>query len=273
MKPGSKAWKNFMAKLYGIGAAVVIIGAMFKIQHWPFASALLVVGLSTEAIIFFFSAFEPLHEDPDWSLVYPELALHDDAKKALKEENKSKKPSSHSGGAGGGSGVSVQLDKMLTDAKVDSALITSLGDGMRSFSTQAKSLSDITAPVAASKDYAASLKTASDKVAVLADTYAAASQSLTGLTEQAKSGSAAGAHLQKMTENLSALNGMYELQLQELQKVKSAYSDMTTLAKSLSDSVESTKAYKDNIAELSKNLKSLNNVYANMLNAMGTARQ
>jgi len=69
------------------------------------------------------------------------------------------------------------------------------------------------------------------------------------------------------------LNGMYELQLQELQKVKSAYSDMTTLAKSLSDSVESTKAYKDNIAELSKNLKSLNNVYANMLNAMGTARQ
>jgi len=78
MKPGSKAWKNFMAKLYGIGAAVVIIGAMFKIQHWPFASLLLVVGLSTEAVIFFFSAFEPLHEEPDWSLVYPELATPED---------------------------------------------------------------------------------------------------------------------------------------------------------------------------------------------------
>ena len=78
MKPGSKAWKNFMAKLYGIGAAVVIIGAMFKIQHWPFASLLLVVGLTTEAIIFFFSAFEPLHEEPDWSLVYPELATPED---------------------------------------------------------------------------------------------------------------------------------------------------------------------------------------------------
>ena len=63
-----------MAKLYGIGAAVVIIGAMFKIQHWPFASLLLVVGLSTEAVIFFFSAFEPPHEEVDWSLVYPELA-------------------------------------------------------------------------------------------------------------------------------------------------------------------------------------------------------
>jgi gliding motility-associated protein GldL len=83
MKPGSKAWKKFMAKLYGIGAAVVIIGAMFKIQHWPFASLLLVVGLSTEAVIFFFSAFEPLHEEPDWSLVYPELAMPEEAKHSL----------------------------------------------------------------------------------------------------------------------------------------------------------------------------------------------
>ena len=74
MKPGSKKWKNFMAKLYGIGAAVVIVGALFKIQHWPMASFFLILGLSTEAIIFFFSAFEPPHEDPDWSLVYPELA-------------------------------------------------------------------------------------------------------------------------------------------------------------------------------------------------------
>ena len=97
MKPGSKAWKKFMAKLYGIGAAVVIIGAMFKIQHWPFASLLLVVGLSTEAVIFFFSAFEPLHEEPDWSLVYPELALPEDAKKNLQN--------SHSRNHGGGSGV------------------------------------------------------------------------------------------------------------------------------------------------------------------------
>ncbi|MBK7751833.1 MAG: gliding motility protein GldL [Flavobacteriales bacterium] len=59
-----------MAKLYGIGAAVVIVGALFKIQHWPAADLFLILGLSTEAIIFFFSAFEPPHEDPDWSLVY-----------------------------------------------------------------------------------------------------------------------------------------------------------------------------------------------------------
>src|SRR5512137_2761304 len=70
----SSGWKSFMAKLYGIGAAVVIVGALFKIMHWPFAGPMLVCGLSTEAIIFFFSAFEPLHEEVDWTLVYPELA-------------------------------------------------------------------------------------------------------------------------------------------------------------------------------------------------------
>ncbi len=70
----SSGWKNFIAKLYGLGASVVIIGALFKIQHWPLAGTMLTIGLLTEAVIFFFSAFEPLHEEIDWSLVYPELA-------------------------------------------------------------------------------------------------------------------------------------------------------------------------------------------------------
>ncbi|MFM9004802.1 MAG: gliding motility protein GldL [Flavobacteriales bacterium] len=257
-----------MAKLYGIGAAVVIIGAMFKIQHWPFASLLLVVGLSTEAVIFFFSAFEPLHEEPDWSLVYPELALPEDAKHSLKEQNKKTTRQ-----VGGGSGVSAQLDNMLAEAKIEPELIASLGDGMRAFSSQAKDLSDISAPATASKDYASTLKTATEKVSSLADTYAAASESLTGLSDQAKNGQAAGVHLQKMTENLQSLNSMYEFQLQELEKTRSMYGNMNELVRNLADSVEDTKQYKENISELSRNLKSLNTVYANMLNAMGTARQ
>jgi len=70
----SSGWKNFISKLYGLGASVVIVGALFKIQHWPLAGTMLTIGLLTEAVIFFFSAFEPLHEEVDWSLVYPELA-------------------------------------------------------------------------------------------------------------------------------------------------------------------------------------------------------
>jgi gliding motility-associated protein GldL len=268
MKPGSKAWKKFMAKLYGIGAAVVIIGAMFKIQHWPFASLLLVVGLSTEAVIFFFSAFEPLHEEPDWSLVYPELAMPEEAKHSMKELNKK----GSKGNIGGGS-VTAQLDNMLSEAKIEPELIASLGDGMRAFSSQAKDLSDISAPATASKEYASTLKTATEKVSSLADTYAAASESLTGLSDQAKNGQTAGVHLQKMTENLQSLNSMYELQLQELEKTRDMYGNMNELVKNLADSVEDTKQYKENISELSRNLKSLNTVYANMLNEMCTARQ
>jgi len=70
---GSK-YKNFMKYLYGWGASVVLMGALFKLQHWPAAGVMLIVGMSTEAIIFFFSAFEPIVEEVDWSIVYAELA-------------------------------------------------------------------------------------------------------------------------------------------------------------------------------------------------------
>ena len=74
---GGKAWKSFMSKLYGWGAAIVIVGALFKIEHWEGASEMLIIGLGTEAFIFFMSAFEPPHKDPKWELVYPELADDD----------------------------------------------------------------------------------------------------------------------------------------------------------------------------------------------------
>ena len=114
-----KKYKNFMAKLYGIGAAIVIAGALFKIQHWEGAGIMLTVGLLTEAIIFFFSAFEPLHEETDWSLVYPELAgMHDPSQG--RDKKKKIDP------------VSQALDKMLSDAKIGPDLIASLGTGLKS---------------------------------------------------------------------------------------------------------------------------------------------
>lgn len=259
MRPGSKKWKNFMAKLYGIGAAVVIVGAMFKIMHWPGAGPMLVIGLTTEAFIFFFSAFEPPHEDPDWTLVYPELATG--------ERNE------HSAISAGGKGLTEQLDDMLLEAKIEPELLQSLGDGMRSLSTQAKDLNNITDASTATKEYADGLRHASTKVGELSETYAAASLSLTGLTENAGIGVSAGEHLVKMTENLSSLNTSYELQLQELEKSRGMYAGINDLVENLKDSVEDTKAYKDNIRELSTNLKSLNKVYSNMLNAMSGGNQ
>lgn len=255
MKPGSKKWKQFMAKLYGIGAAVVILGALFKIEHWAGASAMLIVGLGTEAVIFFFSAFEPPHEEVDWSLVYPELATgHGNEHGSSKKSNQS---------------LTAQLDNMLVEAKIEPELIASLGEGMRSLSNQTSQLNDITDVGTASKEYAEGLRGANNKVGELVDTYRTASESLTGLSSHAADTASAGEHLAKMSENLSSLNNMYELQLQDLEKSRQLYGGINDLLTNLQDSVDDTKMYKENISELAKNLRSLNTVYSNMLNAMG----
>ena len=275
MRPGTKKWKSFMAKLYGIGAAVVIVGAMFKIMHWPGAGAMLVIGLSVEAVIFFFSAFEPLHEDPKWELVYPELALaHDedfDLHAYIDEKGAS---SGHGGGGGGaaGTGITEHLDNLLEEAKIDAELLERLGDGMRSLSDNANGLKAVTSATAATDSYVASLEGASEKVANLSETYEKASSSLLGLTAGAEDGASFGEQLQKVSTNLAALNNVYELQLKgssnHLEATEKFQNQVTEMMQNLSDSVEDTKLYKENMAMLSKNLTDLNQVYGNMLKAM-----
>jgi hypothetical protein len=118
----AKWYKLMMPKLYGWGAAVVILGALFKIEHLPGASYMLMAGLGLEAIIFFFSAFEKQHIEPDWSLVYPELAH-------MQDPNASKRPAQ-------------QLDDALVRAKIDNELVESLNEGLRSFGESAKQLNE-----------------------------------------------------------------------------------------------------------------------------------
>ncbi|MFN3876247.1 MAG: gliding motility protein GldL [Flavobacteriales bacterium] len=259
MKPGSKKWKNFMAKLYGLGAAIVIVGALFKIQHWPFASFFLILGLSTEAIIFFFSAFEPPHEDPDWSLVYPELATGEKA-----EGDDFKKEDQRS--------ITEQLDDMLESAKIEPELIASLGEGMRSLSDNAKQMSQITGAASATNEYTTSLKDAATKVSSLSETYLKASESLVGLTQHVDAGRSAGEGLRQMSQNLAALNEMYEVQLrtsrEKLDAANQMFEGMAEVITNLRNSVDDTKRYKENIAALSDNLQKLNTVYGNMLSAM-----
>ena len=236
-----------MSKLYGIGASVVIIGALFKIQHWEYASEMLIAGLGTEALIFFFSAFEPLPiADPDWTLVYPELATGEDSKTAVQE-----------------------LDSLLTDANIDETLLKNLGDGMRNLGDQASKMSSMADAAGATQEFSDSLIKASNRVDQMADTYEGVSASLTGLVGAQESSANAGEGLERMNNNLNSLNTMYEMQLQQLNENKELYAGMGELVKTLNDSVEDTKAYKEHIAALANNLASLNTVYGNMLNAMG----
>lgn len=255
----TKKGKTIMAIIYGVGGGIVIIGALFKIMHWPGAALFLILGLGVEAAIFFVSAFEPPHMDLDWTLVYPELAGMDDGH-------------GHGGGAISNKPVTEQLDDMLSEAKIGPELIESLGQGLRSLSDNANKLSEISDASVATNDYADSLKNASTKVSDLADTYAQASQALTGLSDAAQSGSSTGEELQKMASTLEALNKSYEVQLtgsqQQAETMTAMYQGINALMTNLSDSVEDTKRYKENISELSVNLSKLNTVYGNMLTAM-----
>jgi len=129
----AKWYKLMMPKLYGWGAAVVILGALFKIEHLPGASYMLMAGLGMEAIIFFFSAFEKQHVEPDWSLVYPELAH-------MEDPDALKKPSQ-------------QLDEALERAKIDNELVESLNNGLRAFSDAATKLNETISAAAGISEY------------------------------------------------------------------------------------------------------------------------
>jgi len=163
----SKGYKQFMAKLYGIGASIVIIGALFKINHYPGANLMLIIGLGTESIIFFFSAFEPLHVEYDWSLVYPELGGMVD-----EDQKKGKKTS-----------VTQELDRMLADAKIGPDLINSLGNGLRNLTETASSLVTVTDAAQVSADYTSVLKTSAEKLSSLNAIYEMQLQTATAQVE------------------------------------------------------------------------------------------
>ena len=148
----TKAYKNFMAKLYGWGAAVVIIGALFKINHWPGGTEMLIAGMGTEVVIFILSAFEPLHKEWDWSLVYPELAgmsENGEENHETKIENKTATASTDP--------LTQKLDQMLEDANISPELIERLGKGMGNLAESAESMNSMASASAATDKFVANM--------------------------------------------------------------------------------------------------------------------
>ena len=197
----SSGWKNFISKLYGLGASVVIVGALFKIQHWPLAGTMLTIGLLTEAVIFFFSAFEPLHEEIDWSLVYPELAgIPEDETGEIGAQGQYSGSISGSGGGGGGYGGSgsgsgsgtgtggrggggggygggsgavalAKFDELLENAEISPDLFMKLGAGMKKLSDSTANISVMGDISAASSKYMNTINVANESLGKLADSY------------------------------------------------------------------------------------------------------
>jgi gliding motility-associated protein GldL len=158
-----KRFKNFMAKLYGFGASIVILGAMFKIMHWEGANYMLVIGLTTEAVIFFFSAFEKPATEYDWSLVYPELATGEGDRSLS---------------------VTEQLDNALENGGIDSELIARLGEGMRSLSETAGALSGTVDAAGATAKYSEQLNSAATNMESLNALYAVQLENTTAQVER-----------------------------------------------------------------------------------------
>ncbi len=287
----TKRWKTFMGYVYGWGASVVLIGALFKLEHWQYSGLLLTIGLSTEALIFFLSAFEPTVDIPDWGKVYPEL--REDYELAELEDLKPKKG----------------LDQLLGSSELTPELLDKVGKGLNELSNTARGISDISSATLATDMYVKNLGSASESmntfaqinskanesidksVSVLLNSYSDAATHLTqtgsklsetynksneiiseGLNNIGNSSKAYAMNIEKLNKSMDSLNSTFENQLEDTKAQFSASQkfnkDMTEMNSILTSSVEELKKYKENAEQLNKNLEALNTIYGNMLGAM-----
>ena len=238
----SKGYKNFMAKLYGIGAAVVMVGALLKLTHMPlfgWAGApnfMLTAGLVTEAIIFFFSAFEPLHVEPDWSLVYPEMweLYHGDGQAKADKPAPGTKSNNTQKNTGSNDAISEKLDEMFEKANINAATLEKLSAGLNKLGENAGKIADVSEAVAATSSYTKAMTKASESVMALDEQVAKSATSTAALSETNK----------KMNDTMA----LY------IEKVNASATNTDNLNHQITD--------------MSKRIAAMNNVYGNMLNAM-----
>jgi gliding motility-associated protein GldL len=257
-------YSKVMPKIYGIGAAVVILGAMFKILDWPGATLMIGVGLTTEAIIFFLSAFEPGAKEVDWAKVYPELDEEADDTPRPATTRKTVQVS--------GDPIAAQLDNMLQQANIGPELIESLGKGMNNLATSAQKMGTLSDAAVATSEYATNVKAASQSLASMNDSYAQTATALVAMSSAAQDSQAYQAQIQAVTKNLSALNAVYELELQDSTEQKKAradfYKNMSTAMSSFTEVGNETQAFREEMVKLNQNVSALSKIYGGMLSAI-----
>jgi len=257
-------YKTIMPKVYGIGAAVVIVGALFKILHLTGANEMLMIGLSTEAVIFFLSAFEPPHEEPDWSKVYPELAEDYEAPVSQGPTRISNKPT--------GESPLLKIDEMLKTAKVDQNLLDNLGKGLTNLATSASQMNNHSNAAVATNEYAKNVQSASTALAEMNKSYGTAMKAVTAMADASKDSSEYHSQVQKVTKNLAALNTIYEMELKDsdshVKNMNKFYESLSGAMQGLTKVGENTTKFTSELGKLTDNLTSLNKVYGSMLTAM-----
>ncbi|RWY47109.1 type IX secretion system motor protein PorL/GldL [Mucilaginibacter gilvus] len=257
-----------ISNIISIGATVVIIGLLFKIQHWKFASEFITVGLGTEAVLFLILGLQRDDKEVDWVRVYPEL--NEDFAGELPKS--SVKPVA----IGGGFSNTAALDKMLEDAKIGPELIGSLGEGLRSFGDKVSAISRVTDAGDATIAFTNKVKAATASYDTLSTAFDKASANLAEMASSNTDSKAYHDQVNKLAKNLSELNGVYELELQDssahLKAMNSFYKNLSSTMNNFNESLDDSRLFKDEVGRLAKNLASLNSVYGNMLSAMNQPR-
>lgn len=308
----SQKWKVFMKYLYGWGAAVVLVGALFKLTHWPGATAMLTVGLLVEAGIFFLSAFEPLHEEVDWTLVYPELA---GLEAEIPEGGRRSSPAVTTTASSPADTEAITKFNEMLEKAGETNVFEKFGAGIENLNQKVSQMSDISDASLATGEYAENMKNASESVKEFSEKHKASSEEissaageLAGAYKQSvdtvsystenltdsfnkmnqkvsssgdefvqayqqltnsmdldfsalQSGNSEyNEHIGKLNKNLSALNAIFELQLNE--------ADLDKMMEDLQGSVKHSAKYHSEINQLGQKLEKLNNVYGNILAAL-----
>lgn len=252
-----KFYENIAPVITGVGASVVIIGALFKIQHYPGASALLIIGLGTEAVLFFMFAFAPQVHEPDWTRVYPQLADDYDAEE---QDDKNK------------GGVVSKMGDLLEKAKIDQSLLEKLGRGMSSLSDTATKMQELGNASVATAEYSKNIKAAAGNLGEINKAYGTTITAMGELANASVDAKNYHSQVQTITKNLGALNAVYEMELQDannhLKAMNKFYTNLTSAMESMADASKDTSVFRDELGKLTKNLTSLNNVYGSMLSAM-----
>ncbi len=260
----TKSFKTLKNLLFGVGAAIVIIGAWAKILHFSWASYALTVGLLTEAVIFAISGIVPPEPDYYWEKYYPGLDNYD--------EEASKNSAALASGAGAKKSISAEMDKMLEAAKVDQNLVTRFGDNLKNFADHVGKMGNLADATVASNDFAVSAKNAAVSLNGVKESFTNAADGMSKLAAASGDASQYHSQVQSATKNLAALNAVYEMELQDtnthLKTMNKFIGNLSTAMTSLEGSLADTEKFKNQMGGLAGNLEKLNGIYGNMLSAM-----
>ncbi|MEZ5047332.1 MAG: gliding motility protein GldL [Chitinophagaceae bacterium] len=258
--------------IIGLGASVVLIGALAKLEHWEIAGTMLTVGMLTEAFIFALLGILPPHKDYYWEKFYPGI----DENPHLEAYRKGVKfqPTSvvAPGIGGGGSSSTAAMDKMLEEANMNPANIKKLSENFQRFGDSVNQVKDITHVASATNEYAGKAREAATALGQMKDTFVGATSTLSSFNNAAEETSKFHNQVTVLTKNLGALNQIYEVELQDannhLKAMNKFYSNLVNASEAMQNSADDANRAKDQIGLLAKNLGTLNQIYGNMLSAM-----